>query len=445
MSESALLPRLIRLAGPVAVARLGIMGMGVADTIIVGQLAPKELSHLALGWAPTGLFLVGAIGLLVAVQVLGARAIGEGKPAHAGAVLRRGLVIGWIAGGASAVLIALFATPALLALGIKPDLATAAGKVALVLGLSIPLHLTFIAASFFMEAISRPNAGAVVMWLGNGVNIALNILFVGHWGAVGSAWATVGARVFLVVGLLGWIVLRLRDGGFGVDRRAAADAPGFRAMLAVGAAAAVSQVAEAGAFGGMTVIAGRIGEDAVSTYQIALNVLAVVFMIAMGFAAATQVLVSEAIGAHAPARATRAGWLGLGVNTLAMFAAGIVLLVFAHPVGRAYSADPALVAAVAALMPIAALVLGPDGGQVVAAAALRGRGDNWFPTASHVVAYVIVMPPLAFYLGEMLGRGVTGLMEAIFVASCISVGVLVARFAWLTRRAQDRFAQPRET
>ncbi|TPW03475.1 MAG: multidrug resistance protein, MATE family, partial [Alphaproteobacteria bacterium] len=107
--------------------------------------------------------------------------------------------------------------------------------------------------------------------------------------------------------------------------------------------------------------------------------------------------------------------------------------------------DPALVAAVAALMPIAALVLAPDGGQVVAAAALRGRGDNWFPTASHVFAYVIVMPPLAFLLGEMQGRGVAGLMEAIFIASCISVGVLVARFAWLTRRAQGGFAQPRET
>ncbi|KAF0178772.1 MAG: multidrug resistance protein MATE family [Caulobacteraceae bacterium] len=445
MSDPALLPRLIRLAGPVAIARLGIMGMGVADTIIVGQLAPRELSHLALGWAPTGLFLVGAIGLLVSVQVLGARAIGEGRAAHAGAVLRRGLIIAWIAGGVSAALIALSATPALLALGIKPDLAAAAGKVAMVLGLSIPLHLTFIAASFFMEAISRPNAGAVVMWLGNAVNIALNLVLVSAYGAVGSAWATVGARVFLVAGLLGWIFLKLRDSGFGVAQPAPSSAPGFGAMLAVGAAAAISQVAEAGAFGGMTVIAGRIGEDAVASYQIVLNLLAVVFMIALGFAAATQVLVSESIGADQKAQATRAGWLGLGVNTLAMFAAAVLILLFAQPIGRAFSADPALVAAVAALMPIAALVLAPDGGQVVAAAALRGRGDNWFPTASHVFAYVIVMPPLAFLLGEMQGRGVAGLMEAIFIASCISVGVLVARFAWLTRRAQGGFAQPRET
>lgn len=437
MSEP-LLPRLLRLAGPVAIARLGIMGMGVADTIIVGQLAPKELAHLALGWAPTGVFLVGAIGLLVGVQVLAARAIGESQPQNAGAALRRGLVIGWIAGAVSAFVIAFGATPALTAMGIDPALAASAGKVAAVLGLSIPLHLTFVAASFFLEAISRPNAGAIVMWLGNAVNIALNLVLVSEWGAVGSAWATVGARVFLVVGLLGWIWYSLRNAEYGVMQKPSADAPGYAALLGVGAAAAVSQVAEAGAFSGMTVIAGRIGEQAVSTYQITLNLLAVVFMLSLGLAAATQVLVSESIGANDRAKATKAGWMGMGVNTLVLIAAGVIALVFATPIGRAYSADPALVAAVAALMPIAALTMLPDGGQVVVAAALRGRGDNWFPTASHVLAYVVVMPPLAFWLGEVQGRGVYGLMEAILLASVLSVGVLTARHFWLTRSAQGR-------
>lgn len=437
MSEAALLPRLVRLAGPVAVARLGIMGMGVADTVIVGQLAPRELSHLALGWAPTGVFLVTAIGLLTGVQVLAARVIGEGKPEHAGAVLRRGIVLGLVAGVIAAIAIALFAEPALLFFGIAPPLANAAAHVALVLGLSVPLHLLFIAASYFLEAISRPGAGAVAMWLANGVNVALNLAFVPSYGAVGSAWATVGARFFLAAALIGWIAYALRNRGYGIEKAATDASPGYPLLLAVGAAAAVSQFAEAGSFSAMTVIAGRIGEEAVATFQIALNLLAVVFMVALGIAAATQVLVSEAVGAKAPARAAHAGWLGIGVNTAAMAVAAVLLLVFAHPIARAYSADPALVAAVAALMPICALTLFPDGDQVVAAAALRGRGDNWFPTASHIFAYVIVMPPLAYWLAEIEGRGVPGQMEAILIASFISVGVLIARHAWLTRRVSS--------
>jgi MATE family multidrug resistance protein len=41
----ALVPKLLRLAWPVTLARLGIMGMGLCDVLVVGQLAPTELPH----------------------------------------------------------------------------------------------------------------------------------------------------------------------------------------------------------------------------------------------------------------------------------------------------------------------------------------------------------------------------------------------------------------
>ncbi len=86
----------LRLAGPVALARLGIIGMALVDVVVVGQLAADELPHQALGWAPTAVFLVAAIGLLQGVQVLAARSLGEKKPQGAGVALRRGLVLGLV-------------------------------------------------------------------------------------------------------------------------------------------------------------------------------------------------------------------------------------------------------------------------------------------------------------------------------------------------------------
>jgi hypothetical protein len=62
---SSLLHAFSRLAAPVEMARLGIMGMGITDTVIVGQIAPADLPALAFGWAPTGVLLVGGIGLLL--------------------------------------------------------------------------------------------------------------------------------------------------------------------------------------------------------------------------------------------------------------------------------------------------------------------------------------------------------------------------------------------
>ncbi|MEZ5961600.1 MAG: MATE family efflux transporter [Hyphomonadaceae bacterium] len=238
---------LLRIAGPVALARLGIIGMALVDVIVVGQLAPDELPHQALGWAPTAVFLVAAIGLLQGVQVLAARSIGEGNKQGAGVALRRGLILALVAGAVSAVLMWLSGERTFTVFGIEHELAGPSTPVMNVLALSIPLHLLYIAGTFFLEAIKKPGISTVVMWLANGVNLALNLWWVPEHGAVGSAWATVGARVFLAGTLLVCIYL-LRDGvAFGVRKSKGAPGPSYGGLLAVGAAA-VSQAVEAGAF-----------------------------------------------------------------------------------------------------------------------------------------------------------------------------------------------------
>ena len=418
---------LLRLAGPVALARLGIIGMAISDVVVVGQLAPHELPHQALGWAPTAVFLVAAIGLLQGVQVLAARSLGEGNPQGAGVVLRRGLVLAFVAGAASVGLMWWGGERLYSTFGVEADLVPLSARVMNVLALSIPLHLAYIAGTYFLEAIKKPAISTIVMWLANGVNLGLNLLWVPEHGAVGSAWATVGARVFLAGGLLIWIFL-LRDGAAYGVRKLGAKGHGFGALLAVGVASAVSQAVEAGAFSGMTVIAGRLGANIVAAYQILLNLMAFVFMIALGMAAATAVLVSEAIGRKAPHDAARAGWTGIGLNEMSMIVAAVAIFVFATPIGHAYTVDVQLAALISSLIWICALVLHPDGAQVVTASALRARGDNWFPTFSHILAYAVVMPVLGYWLAEHLRMGVPGLLFAICGASVLSAGVLLLRW-----------------
>lgn len=422
---------LLRLAGPVALARLGIIGMALVDVIVVGQLAPDELADQALGWAPTAVFLVAAIGLLQGVQVLAARALGERKPQAAGVALRRGLVLAVAAGAVSALMMWIGGARTYTAFGIEPELAEPAAAVMAVLAFTIPLHLAYVAATYFLEAIRKPAISTTVMWAANAVNLGLNLLWVPEHGAIGSAWATVGARVFLMGAALLWIWM-LRDGASYGVRTFGGEGPSYRALLAIGIAAATSQAVEAGAFSAMTVIAGRLGAEAVASYQIILNVLSLVFMVAMGLAAATAVLVSEAIGRGAPQDAARAGWTGLALNSVAMLICVALLLIFPGAIGRAYTADVALSAVIAANLWAAAIVLVPDGAQVVVASALRARSDNWFPTFSHIFAYAVIMPPLGFWLGEVQGLGVKGLVLAIFWSSIVSAGVLIARWMVLS-------------
>ncbi|MBX9746073.1 MAG: hypothetical protein K2X34_04180, partial [Hyphomonadaceae bacterium] len=167
----------LRLAGPVALARLGIIGMGLVDVIVVGQLAANELPHQALGWAPTAVFLIAGIGLLQGVQVLAARSIGEGNPDGAGVALRRGLMLGLVAGLLSAGLMWLGGERIFTTFGVDAELAAPSTHVMAVFALSIPLHLIFVAGTFFFEAVKKPGIGTAVMWGANVVNLALNLLW----------------------------------------------------------------------------------------------------------------------------------------------------------------------------------------------------------------------------------------------------------------------------
>ncbi|HYP87601.1 MAG TPA: MATE family efflux transporter [Polyangiaceae bacterium] len=425
VSAGSLLRSLLRLAWPVALARLGIMAMSVVDVMVVGQFAPSQLPFQALGWAPIGVLTVSGIGLLTGVQVLGARALGANALHEAGGAWRRGLVVSLCAGAGALAFVWLLGGHLFTAFGVAPSLALPAARVARILALSVPLHFLYVTTAFFLESIQRPLASTVVMWGANLVNLLLNLWLVPSLGAEGSAWCTVGARGFLAAAVLLW-VWNLDDAErFGVRQRATS--PSYRALLRVGTAAFVSHAAEGGAFSGMTVLAGRQGGDAVAAYQILLNLTAIVFMVSLGVSSATAVLTSEAVGRKAPGAATRATFGGLALNIVLMLGAALFIFTFSRAIGRAYTANLSLAALISGLLWLVSLVLPVDGGQVVAASALRARGDNWFPTASHLVSYALVMPALAFWLAELRGNGVAGLLFAIFWSSVLSCSVLCLR------------------
>jgi hypothetical protein len=113
------------------------------------------------------------------------------------------------------------------------------------------------------------------------------------------------------------------------------------------------RLSRAGAFSGMTIIAARSGGQAVASHQILLNLLAVVFMVALGVPSATTVLTGDAIGRGVTREAGRASWTGLAVNTGLMLLIGSVLFGFSQPMAAAYTADASLRVWVVRLMPLA--------------------------------------------------------------------------------------------
>ncbi len=435
----AVLRRLLSLAWPIVLARLGVMAMGVTDAVVVGRFSSRELGFHALGWAPTSVVLVGAIGLLQGVQVMTARRIGEGRPELAGAVLRRGLVYAlWIGVASTAVL--MVGGPAFLrAMQLDPGLTAGASRALQVFALSLTPYLLACAASLWLEGLGHPGPGTVAMWLANLVNVGLNLLFVpGAFGmpaggAVGAGWATLGARTALLLMLLAYIAWMPRSRAFGVFARPALDRMAEREQRQVGYGAGLSYTAEAGAFAGMNIVAGWISPLAVAAWAIVLNVSAVVFMVPLGIAGATSVLVGNAWGAGDLAGVRRAALAGFALCVA--FACGVALIVWpgAFVIARAYAADPALIALAAGTLVLATVFFPPDALQVVAAQALRARGDVLWPTVIHTLCYALLMLPLGWTLAHPAGLGLHGVIWAAIVASYVVAALLMWRFARLTR------------
>jgi MATE family multidrug resistance protein len=433
------LAQLLKLSGPVVLSRLGIMAMGLTDAVVVGRYSATELGYHALGWAPTMVVLTAVVGLLTGVQVMTARAIGEGRRERTGAVLRRGVVYAFWIGLASTALLAATGPLFLQSIGLEADLAAGASRALVVFSLSLTVYAVSVAATFWLEGLSRPGPAAWAMWGANVVNLLLVLLFVpGTFGlpsgAVGAAWATFGARTFLMLAMLGYIAFMPEARALGVFARPQPDRAAAGEQRRIGYGAGASNFLEVSAFAAMNIFAGWIGGLAVAAWAIVLNVAAVVFMVPLGLATGAAVLVGRSYGARDPAGVTRAGAIAFVVTGIFGVVVSLAIWPAAGLISSGYTTDAATIAIAAPALVLACLFFAPDALQVVIAQALRARGDVWVPTYTHLASYILVMMPLAWWLAIPMGLGVNGIVWGVTIASGLSFGLLLGRFWMLSRR-----------
>ncbi len=424
-------------------SRLGVILMGLMDTIIVGQYSSAQLAFLMLAnsvfWVPA----MTGMGLLMGVQVKTAQFLGAGDLHRIGAVFQRGmgyaLTMGF--GFMTALLIAGFAVLGVLE---PPDMAQGARLPLVLFALSLPLFLVSIVCTQFLEALGRTRDILIATVLANALNVVLLFVLVpGQFtlfgvtfsGAMGAATATLVARCLQGVGMLVYVLMLKQARPFGLLDRQPADPPGAAEQRHVGYATGAAYFIEVAAFAGMTLFAGRVDEAAVASWAVILNFASVVFMVPMGLSAGCSVLVGKAFGAH-----DREGLARMGVVSFISAGGFMLLVVIAVLLGadgltRFYTHDPMLIPLVRDGLLLSCLFFIPDGLQVVAAQALRARKDVLAPTVIHYVSYGAIMLPLGFVFCLTFGWGVAGLIYAVAVASLISGTFQTGRFLWLDKKA----------
>jgi MATE family multidrug resistance protein len=442
---------LLRLAVPVATVQVGLMTMGVVDTVMVGRVSAAALAAVALGNLYFICIAVFGIGVLMALDPVIAQGVGARDDAAVARGLQRGLLVA--AGLSVATALVLFpAAPLLTLLHQPPAVVPIAALYARVLIPGIVPFFVFVVFRQTLQAMGLVRSIVVTIVGANLANALLNWVFIyGHLGvpplgAVGSAWATTLSRWLMALGLLagGWRALRPLLAPFHAEALAL---PPLVRLLRIGLPIGLQHELEFGAFGLIAVLMGTLGTVQMAAHQVAINLASLTFMVPVGIGSAAAVLVGRAVGRGDAADARRAALTGLATGVGFMSTSAVAMLALPGLLAGLYTNDPAVLALAASLIPIAGVFQVFDGTQVVAMGTLRGIGDTRGPMLMSLLGFWCVGVPVSVFLGFHAGAGPKGLWWG-FVAGLAAVAILLLirmrhRFRGdLVRVALDDAAEP---
>jgi MATE family multidrug resistance protein len=433
---------LIRLAGPVVLAEIGWMSMGLVDTVMVGRLGPAAIAATGMGSGVFTAIMIFGAGLMLGVDALVSRAAGAGRYDECLRWLHQGVVLALLV-SPFVMLVTWIAFQTIDAWGLNPQIGALAKPYLEVIALSAAPLMFYAAFRRYLQGIHVVRPIMYALTSANLVNAGANaILIYGRLGmpalgVTGSAWATCIARLYMAAFL--YVAIRRehrRRGKAHPHVPFAVDARRLWTLVALGAPAASQITLEVGVFTLATALAARLDAVSSASHQIALNIVSCVFMVPLGLASAGAVRVGHAVGARDIRRARRAGWTALGLGACVMILLGLMLFFLPIPMLSVFTTDARVLEIGVQLLAIAAAFQLFDGTQAVTTGVLRGIGDTRTPMVMNVIGHWVLGLPVGYALCFRFAWGVTGLWIGLSIGLVFCAVALTATWIARTRHLQ---------
>ncbi|WP_424979032.1 MATE family efflux transporter [Leisingera sp. S232] len=322
--------RVLKIALPIVLSNATVPILGAVDTGVVGQMGAA---------APIGAVGIGAVILATIYWVFGflrmgttglaAQARGAGDWAETGALLMRGLLLAFAAGG-----VFIIAQGAVFwgAFALAPASAEVEGLARNYLQIRIwgaPATISLYAVTGWLIAVERTRGVFLLQVWMNGLNIVLDLWFV-----LGLGWGVEGVAIATLIAEWSGLALGLylcRDAFTGDQWRdwgRVFDRARLRRMMQVNGDIMVRSVLLTGSFTTFLFIGSGIGDVNLAANQILLQFVEITAFALDGFAFSAEALVGGAVGAGKRVRLRRASVItsqwGIGGAVLlgVAFAAG---------------------------------------------------------------------------------------------------------------------------
>ncbi|MFL5619426.1 MAG: MATE family efflux transporter [Gemmatimonadaceae bacterium] len=418
------LPRTIaRVAFPAVASSLLMTLFFSVDTYWIGTRVGANglaAASIAVFW----IWLIVSIAEMVNVGVtaVASRRHGEGRPEAASRAAGDALVLSLVLGVLCSA-IGLPLLPRMFAMMHAPPEVTALG--ARYLGTYLfgaPLIFGFFAVDAAFRAAGDTRTPFVLLLSSVAVTLVLDPLLIVGWGPVpalgvaGAAIATICTRA--VAFLLGLAIIGRR----GVVRFGRPDLKVLASVVRIGLPTAVTGVVFSLIYVIVTRTATPFGTPALAALGIGHRVESWLYMVGVGFGAATAAIVGQNMGAGRRDRAERAGWISVAFCSVFGVLACLIELMIPERFAAVFSHDPAVIAEGARYLRIAALSQVGICAEIVLEGALGGAGATLPPM---LTSTVITASRIPLAMWSTARWGIAGLWWTICITALLrAVGMM---------------------
>ncbi len=443
---------LVKLAAPVSLAQLCLVGMSATDVLIAGHAGTKELAGMNLGSNTWNMVILFFMGIGFATQPLVANEFGKKDNQGVKRQLHQSIWMCLALGLIATVIVWLTALGIYLA-PFEADLKRIAVDYLLVISFcAIPMSL-IPAMRGTLEGMSLTREVFAINFIVFLLNIPLDYIFVHglfgmpKLGGVGCALATV-FLMWIAIGCFALVLKRHRRlqskqllSEFQRPNREQIERT-FRLGLPIG----FSIVIELSMFAGAGMLIAFFGVIEVGAHAVAIIVASMSFMLYMGLAQGVTIRASQFLGAGQADRAWYTIKAGTAFNMMIACLFCVAFIVYTEPLISLFSNDPAVIKLAVVLLYFGAAFQLVDCLQIAVICALRAYQDTASPPKYQVVAFLIFGMPLgvglSFYEWWPGLEGAKGMWTAMLVSLSL-VGVLLSWRLWQHRRNENAIAMLR--
>lgn len=424
----------LRLAYPVMISQLGVILMGVVDSMMVGRLGPVPLAAASLGNSLVFLILIIGLGSSTVASPLIAILVGAKRYSECGVYFRQTLIVNVVLAIIMIVII-LIGSSFLDFLNQPTEVIELAAIYMNIVALSALPLMVYQTYKHFIEGLSVMKPAMIITLTANLINAFANwVLIYGklgfpQLGLAGAAWATFASRLFMMAVIMIYVMKNSRFKQFDVTFHfKGINFPVIKKFVSLGIPSGFQNFFEVGAFSFAVIMIGWIGANELAAHQIAINLASVSFMIVLGISQASSIRVGNAMGERQIHKVRRAGFTGIFLGASMMFCAGIFFIILNKFLPTLYISDEAVIEIASRLIIIAALFQLSDGTQAVGIGILRGLTDIKGPTIITFLAYWVISLPIGYLLGFTFNFGVEGVWVGLLIGLTASAIMLTLRF-----------------